>query len=148
MPSAIKYLKKFKDSISPKKNVCNLSIKTVKESFKSSPVSLKGKGTGKKTKSIKQHIGGNVDAHDSNEICDEQLPRLKKSSSKKSIKTAVLEDDKIFKRPNKPVGQKKENKSKKSKDSKSKAEVDSENKLINIPNSKASKRCTLRSSRR
>ena len=64
-----KYLKKFKDSISPKKNVCNISIKTVKESSKSSPVSLKGKGTGKKTKSIKQHIGGNVDAHDSNEIC-------------------------------------------------------------------------------
>ena len=142
-----KYLKKFKDSISPKKNASNISIKTVKESSKSSPVSAKGKGIGKKTKSVKQKCEPNVDSGTEDEMCEEHLPSLKKNSSKRSLKTGVLEDDQIFKRPNKPVGQKKE-KSKKSKNSVTKDEVDSKNKLKNKPNSKSSKRSTLRSSRR
>merc|ERR1712150_449833 len=72
-----KYLKKFKDSISPKKNVSNISIKTVKESSKSSPVSAKGKGIGKKTKSVKQNCVPNVDSGTEDEMCEEHLPSLK-----------------------------------------------------------------------
>ena len=133
-----KYLKKFKDTISPKKNV-NQLLKSVKETQNSSPVTSKGKKMGR-SKSAVYFTEKKPDTP------NQQLPKINKNSSKKGSSTSSEEDDEVFKRPEQPVSQEKEAKSKKSKSSSK--EEDNQNSFRNITNSKPGKRSSLRSSRR
>ena len=126
-----KYLKKFKDKVSPKKNVHTKLLKTVHESQKLSSNSLKA---------------SEADFENSIEHPALTLPKIKRSSSKKRLASSSQEDD-IFKRPNKPVSPEKQKNSKKKKNS-SDNDTDNHSSLQNMTNSKSGKRNSLRSSRR
>ena len=126
-----KYLKKFKDKVSPKKNVHNKLSKTVHESQKLSSNSLEA---------------SEADIENSIDHPAQTLPRIKRSSSKKRL-TSSIQEDEIFKRPNKPVSPEKQKNSKKKKNT-SENDTDNHSSFKNMTNSKSGKRNSLRSSRR
>ena len=125
-----KYLKKFKDKVSPKKKVHNKLSKTVHESQKLSN-SLEA---------------SEVDIENSIDHPVQTLPRIKRGSSKKRL-TSSIQEDEIFKRPNKPVSPEKHKNSKKKKNI-SENDTDNHSSYKNMTNSKSGKRNSLRSSRR
>ena len=126
-----KYLKKFKAKVSPKKNLHNKLLKTVHESQKLSLNGLKA---------------SEADNENSLDPPAQTLPKLKKSSSKKRLASSIQEDE-IFKRPNKPVSPEKQKNPKKKKNT-SDNDTDNHSSLDNMTNSKSGKRNSLRSSRR
>ena len=137
-----KYLKKFKDTISPKKNVNNKLLNTVKDS------SNKQSQYGSKATEVEMKRNICADTEGKSDSPATQLPKIKKSGSKKSLHTLIEKDD-VFKRPDKPLSHEKERKSNKRKSSSSiNYDADSPNDLEDMTNYKSSKRNSLRSSRR
>lgn len=100
-----KYLKKFKEHISPKKQNSLRLIQNVPVSSNKPPmISGKGKGAGKKSIKVLQN-SENDDIEYFNEVEDkpENLARMKKAKAKKGSKIFFEDDEVIFKKPTKPV---------------------------------------------
>ena len=154
-----KCLRKIKNRISPKKQITNRPQKIEKVSHeKSADVTSKGKGIGKKSKNVLDSFKNKSDSNRRSEYETECEPPFlsQKEFSQKRSKVSSIDDEEIFKRPNKPVSRRKGKAPKSSKANKSNQEkvnlsTNAKGALASVTNCKtpkASERKVLRSSQR
>lgn len=101
-----KYLKKFKEHVSPRKQATLNRLTNNVPTSSNKPLNIggKGKGTGKKSTNVLQNTeNSNIEGFNKVEDTPQSLAQMKKAKGKKGSKTSLEDDEVIFKKPTKPV---------------------------------------------